>query len=271
MIYPIITPKIRSLPLYVTGIGIKDFEENVNRRDGYKDYQISFIVQGEGVFICEDLKYELRKGTCFFFKKNIPHRYYSTDKAFINRWLCFNGDHIDGLTDLIDKNNHCVFNVSNYDSLLSTFDRLYNTIKRNEEFSQENASAILYQFIIETSKLKNKNCIFESKQNNLQAVLDYIEKNFDNDIALDQIADDVHMSKFALCRIFKEAYGITIFSYLIKYRIQQAKFLLVQNANMNIKEIALSVGFNDVSYFVAVFKKHENTTPLEFRKIWLYK
>ena len=269
MIYPVITPKTLKLPLYVTGIGIKDFTEQINRPNGYKDNQISIISQGEGVFVCGGKKYILTKGSCFYFAQDIPHQYYSTSKDFEHRWICFNGISIDGLKDLIDKNGYCCLDLKNCDSLKSSFDRLYNLIKRNEEFVQEEASVLLYELIIEYIRLKNSNTSLKSEKNKIQSLLDFIEMNYNKNISLEQLADNFNMSKFTMCRIFKETYGITIFSYLIKYRLQKAKSLLIDNANMSIKEIALSVGFNDVSYFIATFKKHEKITPLEFRKIWV--
>lgn len=269
MIYPVLTPKILQLPLYVTGIGIKDFTEKVNRPNGYKDNQISIITRGEGVFICDGKRYPLTKGSCFYFAQDIPHQYYSVSNDFVNRWICFNGTNIDGIKNLIDVSNYCCFQLKNCDSLKSIFDRINSLMKRNEEFAQENASVLLYELIMEYIKLKSNSNLLDSEKKKLQGVIDFIEKNYDRSISLEQIAANFNMSKFTMCKLFKQTYGITIFSYLIKYRIQKAKLLLANNVNLNIKEVALSVGFNDVSYFVAAFKKYENMTPTEFRRIWI--
>ena len=56
------------------------------------------------------------------------------------------------------------------------------------------------------------------------------------------------------------------FEYLARKRVSQAKVLLLED-KLNVNEIARAVGYNDCSYFCAVFKKHEMLSPAEFRSL----
>lgn len=94
----------------------------------------------------------------------------------------------------------------------------------------------------------------------------YLYENYQNPIALSDLASLAGITEQHLCTSFKQLTGHTIFNYLMKYRIQKSKELLIREKNMQIKEIALRCGFRDISYFAKVFKKQEFMTPSDFRK-----
>ena len=96
--------------------------------------------------------------------------------------------------------------------------------------------------------------------------IDYIDKNFRKELTLVELADLIDLSPQYLCRLFKEGLSLRPFEYLARKRIQQAKLLLLED-KLNINEIAAEVGYNDCSYFCAVFKKHEMLSPAEFRSL----
>ena len=67
-----------------------------------------------------------------------------------------------------------------------------------------------------------------------------------------------------MCNVFKKTKNKTVIGYLNERRIEEGKDLLV-STDMNIADIALSIGYSNQNYFNTVFKKKENITPLEFR------
>ena len=105
-----------------------------------------------------------------------------------------------------------------------------------------------------------------AKLTQLQPVIDYINTNYKRDITLTELSDLIGLSPQYLCRLFKECLNLRPFEYLARRRIQQAKILLLEEKR-NINEIAAEVGYNDCSYFCAVFKKHEMLSPAEFRNL----
>ena len=105
-----------------------------------------------------------------------------------------------------------------------------------------------------------------AKLNQLQPVIDYIDKNYRRDLTLVELSDLIDLSPQYLCRLFKECLNMRPFEYLARKRIQQAKLLLLEDQK-NINEIAAMVGYNDCSYFCAVFKRHEMLSPAEFRSL----
>ncbi|MNP25159.1 HTH-type transcriptional activator RhaR [compost metagenome] len=59
-----------------------------------------------------------------------------------------------------------------------------------------------------------------------------------------------------------------IFQYIHSVRIKNSKELLLRSPNMPVKEVALLSGFEDPNYFCTVFKKHEQLSPNQFRKLY---
>lgn len=99
----------------------------------------------------------------------------------------------------------------------------------------------------------------------LTVAFDYLEYHFQEDIALEDVADAAGFSKFHFCRIFKECTGKTFREYLALRRIKAAEMLLT-NPNLHITDIAMQCGFNSLSVFNRTFKQCKHCTPSEFRQ-----
>ena len=104
-----------------------------------------------------------------------------------------------------------------------------------------------------------------AKTTQIKAILAYLKSHYSDTLSLKDIAEYFHLSEGHLCRMFKDVTGKTLTDYLNYYRITMSTSLLLKT-DTDIAQIALSVGFNNVSYFNKIFKKYMNKTPKEFRK-----
>ncbi len=92
----------------------------------------------------------------------------------------------------------------------------------------------------------------------------YIQKNFEHNISLHDIARHVSMNDSYLSALFSKKTGISITEYITSLRLAKAKNLL-RHSDQRIYQIALECGYTDESYFGKVFKKYEGCTPHEYR------
>lgn len=99
----------------------------------------------------------------------------------------------------------------------------------------------------------------------LKNVLSYIRENYDKPITLQIMAERANMSQKYFCYFFKEMTKKTPMEYLILYRIECAARKLLKS-DMTVTEIALSCGFNDLSYFIKTFRRIKGITPAKFRQ-----
>jgi signal transduction histidine kinase/DNA-binding LacI/PurR family transcriptional regulator/AraC-like DNA-binding protein len=93
----------------------------------------------------------------------------------------------------------------------------------------------------------------------------YIHEHFREDISREQLAGHVSVSERYLTRCFREEMGITPSTYLARYRILQAKRLLLETS-ASIGDVALEVGFSSASYFGQVFLQQVGVQPHIFRE-----
>lgn len=98
----------------------------------------------------------------------------------------------------------------------------------------------------------------------INAVMEYLNKNFHKDISLSEVAKLIAMSEVAFSRFFKLRTGKTFVDTLNEVRLGHASRMLI-DTTQSINEIAYRCGFNNMSNFNRIFKKKKNCTPKEFR------
>jgi len=95
--------------------------------------------------------------------------------------------------------------------------------------------------------------------------LEYLQKNYTNDLSLNQTADYIGVNSSYLSRIFKEDCGLGFAEYLNIVRVKQAKYL-IEKTDIKLKDIVKQVGFNNYTYFFKVFKIVAGITPVEYKE-----
>ncbi len=96
-------------------------------------------------------------------------------------------------------------------------------------------------------------------------LLNFIDAHYADDLTLEQAADYIGFSKYHFSRLFKQHTHTTYHNYLCHKRIQAAQFLLTNDAELTITEIAFRVGFNNLATFCRCFTKYANCSPTEYR------
>ena len=137
--------------------------------------------------------------------------------------------------------------------------------------SSENESALFISaYIYKILGLLHKHCTISTEEissqrneKNLNDILNYIDKNLDENITLDSLAVDFGYSKEYLCRKFKTATGFTFSNYIKILRLEKAK-LLLSKTDEKIGTVAFHCGFHDFSYFCRCFKEAYKISPSEY-------
>ncbi len=100
--------------------------------------------------------------------------------------------------------------------------------------------------------------------NELDAVLNYIEKYFKKGISLEEVANYANLSVHYLSKLFKKEVGINFVNYVTERKIEEAKKLL-EMTDIPILNISLELSFKEQNYFSKVFKKLVGMTPTQYR------
>lgn len=131
-------------------------------------------------------------------------------------------------------------------------------------------SIIFREKLLTSASALKKNPIRSRKYDTLKDILGYISRNYNKKITLVEISRSVNLTPQYLCKLFKEMTRINIIDYINNYRIETAATLL-EAGKLSITDISLECGFDNVSYFNRVFKKHLGCTPTEFRLKFIYR
>lgn len=94
--------------------------------------------------------------------------------------------------------------------------------------------------------------------------VDFIEDHYAQQITLSDVAAAAAYSRCHFSRLFKEQLGVCFVSYLSRVRIRHAADLLARS-DMTVTEVALEVGFNDLSHFERVFRATQGESPTKYR------
>ena len=96
-------------------------------------------------------------------------------------------------------------------------------------------------------------------------ILAYVEKNYQAEIYLNLLAQELKLSPSYVSSYFKEKTGVGLMDYINSYKIEKAAQVLL-SSNQKVKDVAESVGIANVNTFIRLFKKYKDLTPNEFRR-----
>lgn len=112
------------------------------------------------------------------------------------------------------------------------------------------------EVMLKDSVPKKKDVIVEVKE--------YIRKNYNQNITLNDISKQFYINPYYFSQLFKKKTGMTYQKYLTDYRIDRAKKLLAET-ELRIYEICRLVGYSDVNHFNQIFERTEGMKPGEYR------
>lgn len=101
----------------------------------------------------------------------------------------------------------------------------------------------------------------------LRRVERYVRSHLDADLSLDDLAQEVGLSKYHFARRFKERIGQSPYQFVIYERVRRARSLL-RKTTRSLARIAFDVGFSSQSHFTRTFKRYVGVTPGTYRAAW---
>jgi len=99
----------------------------------------------------------------------------------------------------------------------------------------------------------------------MKVITDYIDKRFNRDLPISELADVINLSEDYFSAKFKESMGVSPHQYIMSKRLDEAKHLL-RHTDQSIDEIATMVGYKNQAYFATIFKRHFGMTPTQYKK-----
>lgn len=103
----------------------------------------------------------------------------------------------------------------------------------------------------------------DTKQQVGQVIL-YIEEHWGDELSLENLAEEIGLSKYQLIRRFRDEEGTTPWKFLMRKRIEKAKELLEDGISP--VQTAVEAGFYDQSHFSKIFRRETGFTPKAYQE-----
>ncbi len=260
------------------------FYPHFHRHD---EIQLTWIQRGKGTLIAENSMQTFRSNEIFWLASNQPHVFKSDmegkitpeEKGVQSLTMYFNPNGklapVFELTEL-KKISLFIRKFSNGfkvpDHHVTEIGRLMADVERAQGARQFMYFLSLLsslqslpdlQPLVSGSQLSSVNDVEGIRIGN---IYDYIMKNYDTDIMLEDVARHANMTPQAFCRYFKKHTRLTFVTFLNEVRIHEACKKLSGGINDNISTIAYQSGFNSIATFNRVFKSITGRAPREYMR-----
>ena len=228
-----------------------------HERENGIGYMFTYTVSGVAELIYENNHHLLRKGDLCMIdlnKKNVLKVINN------NHWEIYFihiiGSNINEIFRNFKHNCGIVKHNFNPEKIINCVEFL---LKKNNPYA---SSAILYETLMDA--------LFQSSTTEYEDIginkaVNYIYDNFKEDISLDEICEEIGLSKFHFIRKFKDLVGIPPKQFIIELRIKKASELLIAT-KMPLSKIASECGFNSTKNMYYSFEKIYGIGPKEFQK-----
>lgn len=150
-------------------------------------------------------------------------------------------------------------------------DRLFAGMEAEQPGYEFITTGLLWQFmglLLQQhlySAPSSENVHFARHAAQIKNALRHICKDYAKSMTLEELSAEADMAPKYFCRVFRQITGRTPIDYLNYYRVECAAELLCASQE-NVTEIALSCGFNDLSYFIRTFKRYKGVSAGTYRK-----
>lgn len=162
------------------------------------------------------------------------------------------------------------FYFSNETAIHQLLNRLIFVFTENNDAKDFFANLILQELIVRLMQTKARKILSTDLQqlantNRLAFAIKYVQDHIHQNLTVKDLADQACMSEPNFFRCFKQQYGVTPVEHINQQRILLATKLL-QNTQYPIADICFACGYNNLNYFLKVFKKTLGVTPANYRR-----
>lgn len=254
------------LPLYATTIGYWEHQVETDRPEGFPDYQIHQIHSGKGELRIKDKHYAVGPGEVFVTFPHVPHIYTPHSREWELSWISFDGREAAGMLAFSGIRESGTATLRG-GQLLGSLLEMLNLPDGNEAGINLERSRLLYAMLLELKRNLLPAASGENDLERLRPVLEYIDAHLHRPLQLKELAEVGGVSPQYLCRQFSRTIHERPVTYINKQRINRSKQLLYNERGKKIHEISRLAGFENVSYFCAVFKRVTGMTPEQFKRL----
>lgn len=244
-------------------------------------YEIYLFLEGSVSYQIEGRNYELKPGDIVLINSSELHQavIHELSKPYERIVLWLNRNFIRSLSTEQTDLTLC-FEGPNHKNVLradverqQVFRSLLNRLLSLKDYTGFGADLYpktliteMLLYITEEMMMINQRQRVEVRKNRLiDGIIEYISNHLDEEIKIDDLAELFFLSKFHLCREFKNNTGTTLHRFIVQKKLIHAKELILEH--LPITEVYQQSGFGDYSNFFRAFRNEYNMTPKQYYEL----
>ena len=228
-------PLIRAAYLTDVGFFPKAKEHYREREEGADQYILIYCTEGKGIIEVEDQIYRLEKSDAFCIPRNVRHKYYADEK---------------------EPGVFCGFILKGK--------LLFRVLERNYTIGNFIYISQVLSLILSEVYFRERVDESSTQDRHVTMVIRYMYQHLRENLTLEEISEEVQLSKSYLNAVFKAQTGKSPVEFFIHLKMQEACKLL-KSTDYYIYEVSSELGYTDQYYFSRIFKKVVGVSPKDYK------
>lgn len=257
-------PLIRAAYLTDVGFFPKAKEHYREREEGADQYILIYCTEGKGIIEVEDQIYRLEKSDAFCIPRNVRHKYYADEKEpWSILWVHFKGEN----TNYFPLEERKIVHINSRHSdnrMMVLFNLLFRVLERNYTIGNFIYISQVLSLILSEIYFREKVDESSVQDRHVTMVIRYMYQHLRENLTLEEISEEVQLSKSYLNAVFKAQTGKSPVEFFIHLKMQEACKLL-KSTDYYIYEVSAELGYTDQYYFSRIFKKVVGVSPKDYK------
>lgn len=250
---------------------------------GVHDCRIIYIEDGKGVLETKEISYELKPGYLLYCPAGSIYKLVASSDLtllILNFDLTWQSSHIKyAIAPVPIDNFHakrifaentvddaCALNelfiLKQGSEFFASIREIVHEFSEHKIYYREKVGSQLKELLIQLCRKKEN-----GSDNSLDKVIEYIRIHYKEEITNSQLGELAGFHEYYLNRLFLKHTGLSLHKYLIKFRLKEARRLLL-NTDLSISEIGEEIGIHNCAYFSDCFSKEYGMSPTKYRKLF---
>lgn len=243
-------------------------QERIHRPHGHPYYHWLQTEQGCGNVSVNANEISLEKGQGIFISPFVPHAYWRTAPTWHTSFFTLTGRLAGDIEKIIGPESIVCVDSNEGENVQAWINKTIAEYTSGQ-IDDTKLSADCYTFLLmlSTNLTTPHDSDISPVKQYVQLAMQEIERCYAQVISTQALAESLFISPQYLSRLFKQYTGYSTYAYITNYRISRAKELLISKPSWAVQLVAHSVGFQDSSHFIDMFKKASGYTPRDFRAL----
>lgn len=248
-------------------IKVRKYTNHILLPHWHEHIELLYLIDGQAEFSCNTKTIEAHSGETIVVNSNELHSFHSGRPI---EYICILVNPI--IFEKVSNKNIILESKIHQDEFITdSFTRIYKAYESNNACANMIIMGEIYLLMAYLSERHTAALLSEieyvnriNRMKKVNSLLDYIHENYKYPITTSDLALKWYISESHLCKIFKNAAGVSLLEYINRFRIDKAAVLL-KNTDEDISKIAQNVGFENLNYFDRIFKKYKGMSPGKYR------